>query len=361
MRSTLSSACRAVAVCGLLAGTALHGQTFRLLTFGDSITWGAYDTVYNPNFEMAGYPRRLRGLLNCQPGVCDIYNAGVPGEQTGTAVTRIDGVLDSQGPFDVMLLMEGTNDVFSGVSLATIEFNLAQIASKARNRGVETVHGSIIWFHPDGRWGTSKDPVVEALRDRVASLAWSNQRQFIDIWDELCPASHNDRHGHVHRVCFDEHYSENCDRVRDCGDNRGHPVGSGYDMMAARWYEGLTAYPPPAKPTLLSPVGEVAGPEVEFRWTKANRASWFRLLVEGSSGDVVDVWLETKAVCGSTACSYTVTDIDADEYSWQVRGRSPAGFGAWSDEAAISLQPGGLFQDGFESGSTSGWSATFQD
>ncbi len=187
---------RALTLCTFLLavapGASLEGQPFRWLAFGDSITLGNYDFD-----ELGGYPGRLSDLLDCSPGVCEVFNAGKSGERTYQAVTRIDSVLDNEGPFDVMMLMEGTNDIFEGaISVETMVDNLEIIALKARIQGTETVHASIIWYHPDGEYGTTKDDEVEALRDGVEDLSITYSNYFVDIWDVLCPDSHPDVHGH---------------------------------------------------------------------------------------------------------------------------------------------------------------------
>ncbi|MGB6335992.1 MAG: SGNH/GDSL hydrolase family protein, partial [Thermoanaerobaculia bacterium] len=152
-------------------------QVFTYVAFGDSITDGKYDDQ-----DLGGYPGRLEndaGLLDCTPATCDVINEGKGGERTTAGVTRIDAVL-AAGTYDVLLLMEGTNDIFklTPISTETMTFNLATMAAKAAEHGVETIHASIIWFHPEGKRGTSSDGLVEALRNAVDGLASANQRSF---------------------------------------------------------------------------------------------------------------------------------------------------------------------------------------
>ena len=340
-----------VGLVGLLALEApIEAEEFRWLALGDSITLGNYDFD-----NKGGYPGRLDNLLNCSPGNCEVVNKGKSGEKTYQAVTRIDSVLNNNGPFDVMLLMEGTNDIFSNLSAESVKNNLKTIANKATNHGVETVHGSIIWFHPDGEHGTSKNSAVKAVRDKVASLAQSNDRYFVDIWDELCPNSHTDRHGHSQSACFSQHYSDTCPgRPPPCGDNRGHPIGSGYDMMASRWYESITAANVPAKPVTVSPSGTVLVDQLVLIWETANRANWYRLLVQTSSGSDIDVMLEASTFCDNGECRYAISGLQNGDHTWKVRGRSPRGWGSWSNTQSIPF-PSSFFGDGFESGNTSGW------
>lgn len=335
----------------LAPGAFLDAQIFRWLAFGDSITNGDYDFD-----DKGGYPGRLHDLLNCGPSVCQVYNGGKSGEKTYEAVTRIDSVLNNQGPFDVMLLMEGTNDIFMNRSVESIKGNLATIASKARNHKVETVHSSIIWFHPAGEHGTTKNTAVKSLRDKLANLSQNNNRTFVDNWDELCPYVHADVHGHNQSTCFAQHYSDVCEgRPPPCGDNRGHPIGSGYNMMADRWYNSLKPSLKPAKPVLTSPMGEISLPSPFLVWQTASRATWYRLVLEDGSGDVIDQMLEASAVCSGGTCSYQSPVLASGDYTWKVRGRGPAGFGAWSNEVSVSVVFESFFGDGLETGDTSAW------
>lgn len=332
----------------------LEAQMFRWLAFGDSITKGDFDFD-----NKGGYPGRLHNLLNCSPGVCEVFNSGVSGERTSQAVTRIDNVLNNQGPFDVMLLMEGTNDLFQNISAESVRDNLWTIANKAKGHKVETVHSSIIWYHPNGDFGTSKNSAVKNLRDKVKNLAQNNNRFFVDNWDELCPGAHTDVHGHNQSTCFAQHYSNVCaGRPPPCGDNRGHPIGSGYDMMADRWYDSLNPSFKPAKPTLVSPMETVLASQVWLIWDEANRANWYRLELENDSGPDLDIKLEASAVCTGGNCYYLVSVLQPGNYTWKVRGRSPAGWGSWSNEAAFSHPSSFFFEDSFETGNTSGWAST---
>ena len=333
----------------------LEAQKFRWLAFGDSITAGHYDS---PNG--GGYPKRLRSLLKCSTGACDVINSGEGGEKSYEGVTRIDSVLNNQGPFDVMLLMEGTNDIFLSRSTESVKANLGIIANKARGHKVETVHASIIWFHPNGYHGNTKKDVVKALRDKVANLAQNNQRYFVDNWDELCPGSHLDDHGHSQSTCFSQHYSVTCTSIPACGDNRGHPISSGYDMMADRWYQSIKPSLKPAKPSLVSPTGTVLEFQVTLRWNTASHANWYRLLVEKNSATVIDELLEESSVCSSGVCSYTSPILTDGDFTWKVRSRNPAGWGSWTDTLSFTIPTGLLFADGVESGSASAWDIVVQ-
>lgn len=332
-------------------GEPLEGYEFRWLAFGDSITRGDYDTGVG-----GGYPTRLTSMFGCAPGICEVFNAGKSGEKTYQAVTRIRTVLAEDGPFDVMTLMEGTNDIFREYPLESTLANLNYIAYQARLRGTDTVMASIIWYHPDGEHGRTKDDEVETLRDGVEDLTIQYSRYFVDIWDVLCPDSHPDVHGHGQTQCFNRHYSD----VPN-GDNRGHPIGSGYTMMANAFYNGLTSVPVPGAPVPVSPTGTVPDGRPTLVWERESptRANWYRVVVESSSGVAVDRWIEGRIFCVDSNCSYRLSlaeELAAGDYTWRVQGRNPAGLGPPATEVPFSVRLDLIFLDGFESGDTRAWS-----
>jgi lysophospholipase L1-like esterase len=335
----------------LLCTSSAAAQVFIYLAFGDSITEGKRDGQ-----ELGGYPGRLKNdadLLNCTPTTCDVINKGKGGETTAGGVTRIDTVL-AQGTYDVMLLMEGTNDVFrpTPISTSTIKFNLGVMADKAGAKGVETVHASIIWFHPNGKHGTTRNDEVQALKNAVQDLANEKQRSFVNAWSVLCPNG-NDVHGHNQATCFALHYFSG---VPD-PDPVGHPNASGYDMLADEFYAVITTVPAPGAPSPTAPTGVVSGPVSQLEWARESpdvRATWYHLIVERGATTVLNTWLPATWICGPSSCTYNLTSpLTPGDYTWRVRGRNPAGFGPWSDDATLRIL---LFGDGFESGNAAAWS-----
>ena len=346
-------------VFGVLLSTVCatsHGYEFRWLAFGDSITKGDYDTGVG-----GGYPTRLNTMFGCSPGVCEVFNAGKSGEKTYQAISRIHTVLADDGPFDVMMLMEGTNDIFREYPLESTLTNLNYIANQARLRGTDPLMASIIWYHPDGHHGRTKDDEVEALRDGVEDLTILYTRYFVDIWDVLCPDSHPDVHGHSQTQCFNRHYSDVCEgSPPPCGDNRGHPVGSGYTMMANAFYGGLTAIPTPGAPVPVSPAGTVLDGRPTLVWEIESpiRANWYRVLVEGSNGVEVDRWIEGRIFCDESLCSYRLSlaeELSPGDYTWRIQGRNPSGLGPATAQVPMSIRLDLIFTDGFESGDTQAW------
>lgn len=311
-------------VCaGLAVTTAAEAQTFNYCAFGNSNTCGKYDgntTKCNSTNKQDieplhpdGYPGRLRKLawLDCATHNCEVYNYGLPGEKTTAGVTRLPEVLDGQA-FDVLLLMHGTNDVFNGISNNTIEFNLGEMDEIASARGVDTVHGSIIWFHPDGEKGTSKDNQVANLRNRVSDLAAARNRYFADPWSVLCPT----------QPCFDSHYAYPTDIGL-------HPDASGYNLMATAFSSVIREHDPPAPPTAVSPTGGEGTASTTVTWNETANATWYQVQWDTGLGE----WVDSQDVCSAGSCSWPIPSLPPGDRSWQVRGRNPRGWGALSAPA----------------------------
>ena len=155
------------------------------MAFGDSITKA--NLTFDPT-GIGGYPGRLPPLIDCSLPDCEVVNEGLDAEATYQGVTRIETLLD-ESDWDVVLLMEGTNDIFVGQSNNSIEANLGIMDDKARDHGVDTLHASIIHLDPESSAGQNQNKVnqVADLRLRIMDLADEHNRFFADPWSPLCP------------------------------------------------------------------------------------------------------------------------------------------------------------------------------
>lgn len=168
-------------VVSLPAGAAEH-----FLVFGDSITVGHGDggVLCPNNTSVGGYPPRLRPQLAAR-GIDAVFsNYGVCGERTDAGVTRIDNVLNGGG--DVIIIMEGTNDISAGISFETALFNLNVMAQKAVLAGVEPVLASLVPRGPEsgrdennGRTYT----VANRLEMDAAENGWAYADPFHALFD----------------------------------------------------------------------------------------------------------------------------------------------------------------------------------
>jgi lysophospholipase L1-like esterase len=205
-------------VCTLLilAGAAF-AQT-RYVAFGDSITEGVGDDADRAE---PGYPPRLEDLLQGAGGNAEVVNRGVGGEQTVEGLSRIDSVLDEGG--DVLLLMEGSNDLSRFVSLETILFNLDEMAARAERRGWRAVHATVIPRIPTARVD-EENVSNQKLNQRIRELAGTEGRDLVDNFEVFSATPRR----------FQTHY------LQDPEDHVGHPNALGYDLMARTFFDVLT-------------------------------------------------------------------------------------------------------------------------
>ena len=192
-------------------------QTKRYIGFGDSITYGVGDEK-NPD-GLGGYTPRLQTLLNARGVPATVVNAGLPGEDTAGALSRINSVLNRGG--DVLLLMEGTNDITEKISEETTVANLNQIATRAENRGLQAVHLTIVpRLAGAGTDGTNR--ITAELNGRIRDLAWSKPRSLADPFEAF----------YYETPDFTVLYSGGIDKL--------HPKAAGYDLMAKTIADVLT-------------------------------------------------------------------------------------------------------------------------
>ncbi len=313
-----------------------NGQTFKYMAFGDSITCGKYDGN-NCNVPMTpvgpldpdGYPGRLRSQLSCTGGSnsCQVYNYGKPGEDTAQGVSRIQTVLNNgNGPYDIVLLMHGTNDVYGGTSNTTIQFNLKAMDNHAASAGVDTVFASIIRFDPTGSaYTTAKKNQIAALRNNLASIASSRDSWFADPWSVLCP----------NQTCFDNHYT-------DLDGNPPPPLGlhpdeSGYDILADEFEASVTQLAVPPVPTAQNPVASADVTSTTVTWSDASRTTWFQVRWNAGTGGEGSEWVAGLSSCSSGSCSYTIPGLAPGAHTWQVRGRNPHGRSNWTANESFNL------------------------
>jgi lysophospholipase L1-like esterase len=192
------------------------------IAFGDSITSGAGDP------KGTGYPGRLEGLLTASTkSPVTVINDGLPGETTADGVSRIGSTLIAGAT--AVLLMEGTNDINSKLSVDTIVQNLDLMARKAEAHGVKAVLATIIPRLPTA----DTDPTNLAtgtLAGAIRELAWATNRTLVDpfeVFFELTPDA------------FNQDYVGGADKL--------HPNAAGYDLLAHTFADvlnGVDKVPP---------------------------------------------------------------------------------------------------------------------
>jgi lysophospholipase L1-like esterase len=170
----------------------------RFLAFGDSITWGedgrdfatslSVPTI-RPRVQFPApntYPGALQGLLAARytAQTPQVQNAGSPGEMVTDSRTfpRFVG-LTSSGAYDVVLLMEGANDL-SRHDIPGVINGLARMVDDAKSRQMRVFLATI---PPENPLGFNPDRGVEAaqvppLNDQIRVLAISKNVPLVDVY-----------------------------------------------------------------------------------------------------------------------------------------------------------------------------------
>ncbi len=214
------------------AGAQTAGITY--LAFGDSITAGIGDNKPVPS----GYPPRLQTLLLNAGVNATVGNYGMPGEKTPDALSRIDSVLAMGKPGDVLLLMEGTNDVTRAISVETTIFDLDNMASRAEALGLSVIHATVIPRPSDDK-KDADNVLTDQLNGHIRHLAGVRGRREADPNASFLTLPN----------LFGGFYSNASD------DHVGHPNAAGYDVLAGIFFnviQGIDSVSP--VPGIISPV-----------------------------------------------------------------------------------------------------------
>lgn len=201
------------------------------IAFGDSITQGVGDDASRSE---KGWPPRLEEILVARGENAQVVNAGLAGETTSEGVERIRSVLNQHGG-DVLLLMEGTNDIGSRISEETSLFNLDTIAERAEARGLSVIHATIVPRLPTANYD-GKNQVTGEFNANVRELAWQNERDLADPFEVF------------------RHQTPGWERLYAGGADKLHPNAEGYDRIAEVFADVITGVDSvPPVPGLVSP------------------------------------------------------------------------------------------------------------
>jgi lysophospholipase L1-like esterase len=166
---TLLSSCAAL----FIFATSANGAN--ITAFGDSITEGYGSST-------GGYPAKLNSLLNDNGKPSVVANQGVGGENTYEGVSRFDEVLASF-PAEIVLIMEGTNDVIIGIPVYTTQYNLQAMITATKGAGKTPVLATIA---PSDRSDVA-DPIANLWNPMLRALANSNSIKLADVGATLSP------------------------------------------------------------------------------------------------------------------------------------------------------------------------------
>ena len=157
----------------------------RFVAFGDSITEGKFgpaDYTGDDRFPDA-YARVLYQLLRDRYTAQDIYmfDRGFGGEEVVPAGTlRLPGRLTADSP-DVLLLLEGVNDLINGRPIAALIEGLRTMIREAKGRGIVVFIGTLLPQRPGGLRAGHPELIVPANL-AIRQLAFAEGATLVDLY-----------------------------------------------------------------------------------------------------------------------------------------------------------------------------------
>ena len=164
-----------VALLCLNGGVIASAET-TVVGFGDSITKGV-------GSSSGGYPPKLASLLNGNGKPSTVLNSGKSGERTTAGVGRIGGVLAST-PTDIILIMEGTNDLYEGISVGTTRYNLESMINQSRAAGAVPV---IATLTPNTKYPSFGPTIALVSNPMIVQLANDTGTPLADQYSAILP------------------------------------------------------------------------------------------------------------------------------------------------------------------------------
>ncbi|MBN2062402.1 MAG: arylesterase [Deltaproteobacteria bacterium] len=165
-----------------------------IVCFGDSLTYGTGAE------EGMDYPSQLSRLIGR-----DIINAGIPGDTTASALSRIGNILDLNP--GIVFLTLGGNDLKNRVNKDIAFSNLEIIITRLQDKGAMVVLGGI----DVPVWGRGFGDAYQDLAEKTGAI--------------LVPNVYKDIIGKRHLMS---------DTI--------HPNSKGYTIMAKHFYEAIKPY-----------------------------------------------------------------------------------------------------------------------
>lgn len=158
-----------------IGGVAVNAHAIVVIGFGDSITYGTGSYT-------GGYETKLEPLLISRCGEAAVLNYGIRGETTGAGSGRIDSVLAAQPNANFILILEGTNDLFNGLSLDSTQYNLEVMITKSRNANVTPILATLT---PDTRDGSEHKDIYGTYNPMIQSIGVDMEVAVVDMWDAV--------------------------------------------------------------------------------------------------------------------------------------------------------------------------------
>lgn len=147
-------------------------ETLRIVTFGDSITRGYGATAYSVY---------LQQMLDANSCNAIVINEGKNSETTNSGANRIASVLSVYQPHYI-LIMEGANDVRSGLGADATVNDLASMVDQAGAAGTISVVSAIT---PNTESGSEIRAIPDVYNPGIAAMAAGRGVTYVDNYNAL--------------------------------------------------------------------------------------------------------------------------------------------------------------------------------
>ncbi|HSR33767.1 MAG TPA: GDSL-type esterase/lipase family protein [Anaerolineae bacterium] len=271
---------------------------YRFLAFGDSITWGQYDSFTT-------YPAALEHRLDTRVTDSRVINEGKPGERTGQGIYRLKELVPKYWPAYV-LYMEGSNDVTNALTPNTVRKNIEFSISIAKSSGVPYLKPMVATLIP--RLDGYNDDTAVMNAQAVIPAAQNQNVALCDQWGAFYD------YGPWQNLLWDHL----------------HPNQAGLDLLASTFYDCLrSAFPwiteetiPPE--TWIEPLASQSyNREITVEWNGTDNMSWvaeYDVQAKVNNG----AWTNWLLATQDTSAVYTGATW-GDTVYFRVRGRDVVG------------------------------------
>ena len=163
----------------------------RYVAFGDSITEGKLGPASYHSDPRFSFPDAYAKVLYDQltqryaTQTIEMFNEGIGGNQVHggpppDGVTRLPGVLTADTP-EVLLLLEGANDLINGDSVTNVAAGLRDMVREARRRGIAVFIATLLPQRAGGSRTGHIDQILPA-NDAIRTLAPAEGATLVDLY-----------------------------------------------------------------------------------------------------------------------------------------------------------------------------------
>ena len=157
---------------------------YEILTLGDSITRGSiYVEGDGAGRQIGPTQGFLEEFLSDEGLPSRVYNWGISGETTFGGLNRINNVLNSRYA-DFILIMEGANDLYEGISSSTTTENIRAMISRSNAKNVTPIIGSIT---PNDRTAGFDSKIANDYNPKIAQMTKNENTRLANQYEALIP------------------------------------------------------------------------------------------------------------------------------------------------------------------------------